>query len=44
MKGKILLLMPQDTVAPPRFKPDADRYSDSALANIGDLYMVTSEI
>jgi hypothetical protein len=40
MKGKIVLVMPQDTTDPPRFKPDAARYSDSALAAIGDMYMV----
>jgi len=44
MKGKILLLAPQDTLAPPRFKADAARYSDSALAAMGDMYMVTSEM
>ena len=40
MKGKIVLVIPQDTSDRPRFKPDADRYSDSALAAIGDMYMV----
>ena len=40
MKGKIVLVMPQDTTDPPRFKPDAERYSDSALAAIGDMYMI----
>ncbi len=41
MKGKILLVMPQDTLDPPRFKPDAERYSDSALAALGDMYMLS---
>lgn len=42
MKGKIVLIMPQDTTDAPRFKPDAERYSDSALAAIGDMDMITS--
>ena len=41
MKGKVLLIEPQDTTDKPRFKPDAERYSDSALANIGDMYMIS---
>jgi hypothetical protein len=40
MKGKILLVMPQDTLDKPHFHADAERYSDSALANIGDMYML----
>lgn len=40
MKGKILLVIPQDTVSAPRFKADAERYSDSALAALGDTYML----
>jgi carboxypeptidase Q len=40
MKGKILLVTPQDTLDKPRFHADAERYSDSALANIGDMYML----
>lgn len=40
MKGRILLIEPQDTTDKPRFKPDAERYSDSALAGIGDMYMI----
>ncbi len=39
MKGKILLIV-QDTTNRPRFKADAERYSDSALAAIGDTYMM----
>jgi len=41
MKGKILLVMPQDTTVSARFKPDAERYTDSALAAIGDTYMIS---
>ena len=41
MKGKILLIVPQDTTVAERFKPDAERYSDSALAAIGDMYMLS---
>jgi carboxypeptidase Q len=41
MKGRILVVMPQDTTDPPRFKPDAERYTDSALAVIGDMDMLT---
>jgi len=40
MKGKVLLLPVRDTTDPPRFRPDAERYSDSALAAIGDTYMI----
>ena len=40
MKGKILLITPQDTLDKPHFNADAERYSDSALANIGDMYML----
>jgi hypothetical protein len=43
MKGKILLIAARDTTDPPRFKPDADRYTDSALAAIGDTYMLSKE-
>lgn len=40
MKGKILLIMPRDTTNKPHFHADAERYSDSALANIQDMYML----
>jgi hypothetical protein len=42
MKGKVLLLKPQqtDTFLRSDFKPDAERYTDSALAALGDTYMV----
>jgi carboxypeptidase Q len=40
MKGKILLIMPQDTTDKPHFKADAERYSDSALAALGDVDML----
>jgi len=39
MKGKILLIV-RDTTNKPRFTADAERYSDSALAAIGDMYMI----
>ncbi|GGA83532.1 M20/M25/M40 family metallo-hydrolase [Puia dinghuensis] len=44
MKGKILVIQPQDTTLPANFKPDATRYTDSALAAIGDTYMFTKEM
>jgi carboxypeptidase Q len=43
MKGRILLVKTEDTVSPPRFKPDAERYTDSALAALGDTYMMTKK-
>ncbi|HTR27972.1 MAG TPA: M20/M25/M40 family metallo-hydrolase [Puia sp.] len=43
MKGKALLLPTPDTANHPRFHADAERYSDSALAAIGDMYMLTKE-
>jgi hypothetical protein len=43
MKGKVLLIKSQDTTSPPRFTPDAERYTDSALAALGDTYMLTKE-
>jgi carboxypeptidase Q len=46
MKGKILLLRPQqtDTFLRSDFKPDAERYTDSALAALGDTYMLSRDI
>jgi hypothetical protein len=44
MKGKILVIQPQDSVLDSGFKPDATRFTDSALAAIGDTYMVTKEM
>jgi carboxypeptidase Q len=47
MKGKVLLILtqPDDTVPPPpHFTPDATRYSDSALAAMGDTYMLSREM
>ncbi len=41
MKGHILLVRQPDSVLNPNFKPDGERYSDSALANLGDTYMFT---
>jgi hypothetical protein len=43
MKGKILLIKNDDSLRPPRFKPDAERYSDSALAALGNTDMLTKE-
>src|SRR5580692_6763365 len=43
MKGKILLVPSGDTTDPPRFQPDAERYTDSALAAMGDTYMFGRE-
>jgi carboxypeptidase Q len=43
MKGKVLLLPAQDTTEPPRYHADAERLSDSALAALGDTYMLTKE-
>jgi hypothetical protein len=43
MKGKILLLPAQDTTDPPRYHADAERLSDSALAALGDTYMLSKE-
>src|ERR1700748_2266016 len=39
MKGKILLIGTRDTVLRSDFHPDGERYTDSALAAIGDTYM-----
>jgi carboxypeptidase Q len=41
MKGKILLLPVQDTTEAPRYHADAERLSDSALAALGDTYMLS---
>ncbi|HXD76503.1 MAG TPA: M20/M25/M40 family metallo-hydrolase [Puia sp.] len=43
MKGKILLIADRDTVNHPRFTPDAERFTDSALAFLGDTYMMSKE-
>ena len=43
MKGKVLLVQQQDSVNHPRFHADAERYSDSALAAIGDTYMLSKQ-
>jgi carboxypeptidase Q len=43
MKGKVLLLPIHDTAEPPRFRADAERYTDSALAALGDTYMITRQ-
>lgn len=44
MKGKILVIQPQDSTLSPDFKPDAVRHTDSTLAAIGDTYMFTKEM
>ena len=46
MKGKVLLLRPQqtDTFLRSDFKADAERYSDSALAALGDTYMMSRDV
>jgi hypothetical protein len=44
MKGKILVIQPQDSNLSSDFKPDATRYTDSALEKIGDTYMFTREM
>lgn len=44
MKGKILVIQPQDSALTPDFKADATRFTDSALANIQDTYMFTKEM
>jgi carboxypeptidase Q len=44
MKGKVLVVQPQDSLLTPDFKPDATRYTDSSLAVIGDTYMFTREM
>jgi hypothetical protein len=44
MKGKVLVIQPQDSGLSSDFKPDATRFSDSALAAIGDTYMFTKEM
>src|SRR5258708_4547275 len=44
MKGKILVIQPQDTLLSPDFKADATRLTDSALGKIGDTYTFTKEM
>jgi carboxypeptidase Q len=44
MKGKVLVIRPEDSLLAPDFKPDATRFSDSALSAIGDTYMFTKEM
>jgi carboxypeptidase Q len=41
MKGHILVARTADSLLSSDFKPDATRYTDSALAAIGDTYMLT---
>lgn len=42
MKGHILIARTADSVLASDFKADATRYTDSALASIGDTYMLTA--
>jgi carboxypeptidase Q len=44
IKGHILLSKVSDTLLRPDFKPDAQRYTDSALANMHDEYMLSPEM
>ncbi|MBS1664495.1 MAG: M20/M25/M40 family metallo-hydrolase [Bacteroidetes bacterium] len=44
MKGRVLIARMADSVLRPDFKADATRYSDSALAAIGDTYMLTADM
>jgi carboxypeptidase Q len=44
MKGKVLVVQPGDSLLASDFKPDATRFTDSALAVIGDTYMFTKEM
>lgn len=41
MKGKILLIGSRDTTLRSNFHADGERYTDSALATMGDTYMFT---
>ncbi len=43
LKGKIILAKTMDTLLRSNFTPDAQRYSDEALANMQDTYMETPE-
>ena len=43
MRGKVLLIAPDDTTNNPRFHADAERYTDSALAALGDMDMLSKE-
>ncbi len=44
MKGHILVFQTADSLLHSDFKADADRYSDSALAALGDTYMLTRQM
>jgi hypothetical protein len=44
MKGHILVARTADSLLSPDFKADAERYTDSALAAIGDTYMLSPEM
>ncbi|HZE86451.1 MAG TPA: M28 family peptidase, partial [Puia sp.] len=44
IRGSIMLYKNPDSSLPGAFKPDASRYTDSALAKLGDMYMLTPEM
>ena len=44
MRGRIFLYKSPDSVLPGAYKPEASRYTDSALAKQGDTYMFTAEM
>jgi carboxypeptidase Q len=44
IKGSILLYRNPDSTLPGAFRPDASRYTDSALAKLGDTYMLTPDM
>jgi len=44
LKGKVLLYKNPDSTLPGAYKPDALRYTDSALAKLGDTYMLSPEM
>ena len=44
IKGNIVMFRSRDTVLHGSFKPESMRYTDSALANLGDDYMITPEM
>jgi len=44
LRGKIVLIRSSDSILHGAFTADASRYSDSALANMQDTYMLSSEM
>lgn len=43
IKGKFVMIKPSSLTIPDAFKPDANRYADTALNNIQDKYVVSRE-